>query len=77
MSLTTPKKIRILQRKLYRKAKESDAPCQCRFKIPQMCRSKIPQLGGFSVISRLGCDRGLHFWVAARGGAVAVPGLAR
>ena len=50
--------------------------CQCRCKFPQMCRSKIPQLGGFSVISRPGGDRVLHFWVADRGGAAAVPGLA-
>ena len=48
--------------------------CQCRFKFPQKCRSKIPQLGGFSVINRPGGDRTLHFWVADRGGAVAVPG---
>jgi hypothetical protein len=33
MSLTTPEKIRILQRKLYRKAKESDAPCRSRVRL--------------------------------------------
>jgi hypothetical protein len=49
--------------------------CQCRFKFPQMCRGKIPQLVG-AVISRLGGDRRLQFWVADRGGAAAVPGLA-
>ena len=29
-----------------------------------------------AVISRPGGDRGLHFWVADRGGAAVVPGLA-
>jgi TRAP-type uncharacterized transport system substrate-binding protein len=53
------------------------AICQCRFKFPQKRRSKIPQLGGSSVISRPSGDRWLRFWVADRGGAAAVPGLAR
>jgi len=59
---------------LHRPRLLSDNGCQCRFKFPQKCRSKIPQLGGFSVINRPGGDRDLHFGVADRGGAVAVPG---
>ena len=37
---------------------------------------KFPSWAGFSVISRLGGDRGLHFWAGDRGGAAVVPGLA-
>ena len=44
------------------------AACQCRFKV------KFPRRR-VAVISRLD-DLGLHFWVADRGGAAAVPGLA-
>ena len=43
--------------------------------FPKCAEVKFPSWRA-AVISRLGGDRGLYFWVAARGGAMAVPGLA-
>jgi hypothetical protein len=44
--------------------------------FPTCAEVKFPSWRVWAVISRLG-DRGLHFWVADRGGAAAVPGLGR
>jgi hypothetical protein len=43
--------------------------------FPKCAEVKFPSWR-VAVISRLGGDRGLHFWAADRGGAAAVPGLA-
>jgi hypothetical protein len=43
--------------------------------FPKCAEVKFPSWR-VAVISRLGCDQELHFWVADRGGAAVVPGLA-